>query len=1628
MTAPRQKDASDRPPRKLVEEFGALRSRVDDLERANAEHAEFSEAYRALIDNSAQGLVIIQDGRVVFANRKMVDITGYRIEEMKAKSANQVREFIHPEDREAVWNRHSERLAGKTLEASCEFRGIRKGGEIRWLELHANRITYRSRVAIQAACVDITDRIEAAQELAQSEQRYRALFEAAPIGIGLAALSGRVVAVNKAMEDLFGYTTEELRHLDISSLYENPEGRGTLLKRLEQDRYVSSFPARVRHKNGRLVDVQIGASLVQSGGQTLLQTMCTDVTKQKQAQAALWESEARYKTLVEGVPVSILVLQDGKYVYANAIGAQRLGYEDASEVVGKEPLKTIDPTLHATIRERIRRTAAGEHNAPMELKIVTKRGVTRWMESASLPITLNGQPATLIVGQDITDRKEAEDALRESEGQLTRAQEVAHVGSWFLDIQSLRLTWSDETYRIFGLPIGIPMTDEAFLDCIHPGDFARQQEAWAKALQGAPYDIEHRIVRGDKVRWVRERAKVEHDTDGKPVRAIGTVQDITDQKMAILALEESEKKFRVIANYTYDLELWVGTDGGLLWMNPAVERFTGYTVEECKAMSDFPARLVHGEDRAHILGLYQEACRGRSGNDIHFRVVHRNGSFIWVSASWQPVYDVGGVCLGWRCSLRDVDDRVRTETALREATMRQMEAVRAGNVGLWDWNVLSNKVNYSAEWKRQIGHEEDEIGDELAEWQNRVHPDDLPRTLDEVQKSIAEATQNFQAEFRFRHQDGSYRWILARGSVLQDKTGRSVRMYGSHVDITERKEMEQALLEEKNRAQSYLDIAGVMMIALDVNGNVTLANRKTMEILGCEQDDIVNKNWFDHFIPARIREEIKSVYQRLISGELESLECCENSLLAKGGEERTIAWHNTCLKDTGGMICGTLSSGVDITEQKKAAAALERHRAELQAIYDHSPVMMCVLRDDGQMLYANRAFAAFTRMHEANPKTGRPGTVLGCIYALTDPRGCGFGEKCQECPLRLALENTLRTGNAHHLIEYRSILEQEDGRREVVLLGSTTLIHDGEEPNLLLCLQDITSRVEAEQRVRRTTELLSAIREAQLLYITGGAIKDVYEALLSTLIRMTDSEYGFLDEVSEDEQGMYKRSLALSNIAWDEASRLLYRDLVEHNLEFRNLNNLAGAPAVTGKLVIANDPAQDPRSGGIPRGHPPLKAFMGIPLYFGGQVVGVVGVGNRPGGYDEQTALFLEPLVLTCAGLIEAGRNSRRERQYVDALRESEGTARALLDTPGLSVLLMDPQGTMLDLNRTLAEILGLPKEKLVGRSIWDHSPASLVQQRQEYLDRVLQTKQPCRHEECDNGRWSDVVLHPILDSGGRITRIVVVATDVTDRRDAEKEAQDRQAELLHVSRLTTLGEMASGLAHELNQPLSAILNYGAACSHLASAGQPDLQRIAKNIERIVNQADRAKDIMGRIRDFAQRRQVSWSVVDLNRAATSVIDLLSWEIRQKGIQADLKLDDQLPPTWADAIQIEQVLLNLVRNAIEAMDEPEVEVRNLTIRTRASRAGTTLIKISDTGIGLPAESPERVFDAFFSTKKEGLGIGLSISRTIMEMHNGSLEATSNVDGGSTFIMRLPIVTVREDWQCKATTDNARHQTE
>ncbi len=380
------------------------------------------------------------------------------------------------------------------------------------------------------------------------------------------------------------------------------------------------------------------------------------------------------------------------------------------------------------------------------------------------------------------------------------------------------------------------------------------------------------------------------------------------------------------------------------------------------------------------------------------------------------------------------------------------------------------------------------------------------------------------------------------------------------------------------------------------------------------------------------------------------------------------------------------------------------------------------------------------------------------------------------------------------------------------------------------------------------------------------------------------------------------------------------------------------------------------------------------------------------------------------AGIEGVLRDISERKRVEDRLRESEERYRRLYEDNPVMYFTVDASGQVLSVNRFGAEQLGYTASELIGQSVMQVVfPADRDSVRAQ-LERCVAHLNETFHWEFRKVRrdgsvfWVKETARAVQSSDGRPVALIV-CEDITARKRAEEAAHQHATELAHVARLSTMGEMAAGLAHEINQPLAAIVNYTRGAQRRLRAGTMQTPALLAALEEISALGLRAGGIIRRMRDFVRKQTPIYEWIDLNTLVRDIGSLTEPEARQHAVIITYDLAPDVPPVRADRIQIEQVVLNLMRNAIEAMERTDVGEKALTVTTRAPAVNAVEVAISDTGVGLTPEQLEGAFEPFFTTKPHGLGLGLGISRSIVEAHGGRLWATAAVPHGTTFRFRL-----------------------
>jgi PAS domain S-box-containing protein len=546
------------------------------------------------------------------------------------------------------------------------------------------------------------------------------------------------------------------------------------------------------------------------------------------------------------------------------------------------------------------------------------------------------------------------------------------------------------------------------------------------------------------------------------------------------------------------------------------------------------------------------------------------------------------------------------------------------------------------------------------------------------------------------------------------------------------------------------------------------------------------------------------------------------------------------------------------------------------------------------------------------------------------------------------------------------------------------------------------------------------ISRVQSRFIHAVAPAEVFDPLLTDLLEVTGSEYGFIAEVLDDtaDGHRYLRIAVLTDVSWDEATRAIYarHRSGERPVEFHNLATLFGAAVTSGAPVIANDPANDPRRGGLPKGHLALNAFLGVPLFHGGAMVGMVGLANRPGGYDEALVEFLAPLFASVGAILGAVGLERARTAAEQALRASEERLRTTFEMAAVGIAHVSPAGRFLRVNRKLCEIFGLPAERMLQLgyadiTVPDDLPGDNAQVQRMLAGELSGYMGQKRYRHADGHViWANLSVALVRDAAGAPDYFIAVVEDITGRKQVEAAMLAAQAaERANAAKTQFLSHMS----HELRTPLNAVLGFAQlllldGADPLTAAQRIKLRHIEDAGAHLLAMID---DVLDLTRIESGGLALSPETVALPALAREAVALLAGAAHEAGVEVEIAPPGDAASAdhlHADHLRVRQVLVNLLGNAIKYNRRGG----RATLGWAASADGAAVrIEVRDTGLGLTAEQRAHLFEPFNRlgaerSQVQGTGIGLVVTQRLVLLMGGRIEVESEPGVGSCFAVELP----------------------
>jgi len=716
-----------------------------------------------------------------------------------------------------------------------------------------------------------------------------------------------------------------------------------------------------------------------------------------------------------------------------------------------------------------------------------------------------------------------------------------------------------------------------------------------------------------------------------------------------MALRLSEEKYRELINGMNDSAWVIDFDAKFIDVNNAAVKVLGYSREELLSMG--PIDIYGNLTKEQILNL----IKNMPADHIQvFETVHiaKDGTKIPVEISSSLVTYNGKQAI--LSIARDITERKRLEDALRESE----EMFRAISTCAKDAIVVVSRTGEVVYWnpaaEQVFGYSQEEaVGKNVLNLLVPPRDHGFQRSFFELVES-SQMLQGEILEFTALRKDGK-EFPAELSAALMPFKGK-VCLLGIVRDVSERKKAEAKLLaserkyrrlfkelknaekqlrEERDRAQKYLDVAEVMLVALNIKGQVTLLNRKSCEILQCKAEEELGKNWFDNFVPKEIRANLKKYFKLLVSGKAELPKYHENPVLSKNGDIRLIGWNNTLLRDRRGRIIGTLSSGEDITERRQAEEAVLRSKKEWEQTFDSVPDLIAILDNQYRIVRVNKAMAQRLGM-----------TPDQCIGLKCYEYVHGTSAPPEFCPHA----KTLQDGQEH-------VAEVHEDRLGGDFLVSITPMHDehGRITGSVHVARDITELETAKQKLvdalsashQRQAEV-SALLEASKAVLTYSKFSEAAKAIFSSCKELLGATVGYVALLSADKKDNEVLFLDSGGLPCN----------VDPSLPMPIQGLLAKAYS-TGKAVYCNDFLNSEWAGLMPKGHVALKNFLFAPLRIGNEIVGLIGVANKSGDFTDRDAQMatafaeIASVALSNSRMLEKlEENEKKLKEYSEHLEE----------------------------------------------------------------------------------------------------------------------------------------------------------------------------------------------------------------------------------------------------------------------------------------------------------------------------------------------------------------------------------------
>lgn len=1289
----------------------------------------------------------------------------------------------------------------------------------------------------------------------------------------------------------------------------------------------------------------------------------------QQALITLSESERQLQQMVDAVPVRIWrTTPAGSPVYFNKRYQDYLrsvipNFDDLQEPSLDHFIRElIHPEDIAGVRRTMRNCFETGDGAVMRFRWLEKDGAYRWAECRVEPRRDENGVVVQWYGAstDIDDEVRAQEALRDRERRLQQLVDAVPAMIWSATGEGrpafVNKRFTDVT--------GTTLEDNAgpdgsrTLTVIHPDDRGAAAQAISDGFKaGTPISMRFRQVRRDgSYRWTETRAEPLRDESGAILQWYGVSTDVHDTVTAQEALREREQELSQLVNMMPVFIRRMTPKGEPIFFNKRLLDFFGLEGNPSEldkpGMSRLAAAihsLVHADDAAKLLETARQSFASGKPFSMKYRMRRADGAYRWVDTRAEPLQNQSGAILQWYVISLDIDDQMRAEEALRRSERQLQQLVDAVPAMIWSTTPQGTATYLNKRFTDVTGAVVEDLftPDGSPAPLNVAHPDDVAASAEERDRAFAAGTP-YVLRYRQIRRDGTYRWTETRGEPLRDDSGAIIQWYGVSVDIDDLVKAQDALRRSERQLQQLIDTVPAVVWCTTPEGIPCYLNKRGRDITGLSVEDLIAPDG-SRFLQV-VHPDDRGAFDQSLAGSFKA----GTSFVGRYRQRRSDGSHRWVesraepLRDDSGDIVQWYGVTVDIDDQVRLYSELEERESRIRRLID-SDVLGIVFWDlNGTLIDANDAFLHMVQYDREDLKAGLD------WFAMTPP-------DWQEVHASEEAEELAKTGKmqAREKEYFR-----KDGSRVPVLIGAACF--EGKQDQGIAYILDLTERKRAEAALQDRERELSQLVDVVPINIARLAPNGDPEFYNKRLI-----DFLGRDVTDLDKPGVTRVDTVMTTtIHPDDA--LGVAEAFNHS--------------------IAN-------------GEPFLRKFRhrradGVYRWVEGRIAPLR---NQEGAVLQWYAVSLD-----IDDLVNAE----------EALRQSERELSQLVNMLPVFIRRLTPKGEPIFFNKRLVDFIGMDLAQIGTPGISrlapavedfvhpDEAPTLLASIRRSVATGVGYAMKYRMRRADGVYRWLETRAEPMRNHDGTIAQWYVVSIDVDDEvraQHAEEALRETSDKLAKATQAASLAELSASIAHEVNQPLAAIVANSHACQRWLESDPPHLARAQTTVERIIRDANSAADVVSRIRALFRQAVEPKNSAPLPIVIAEARDLMAEEAARRRVRMDIDIENNLPRVTLDRVQVQQVLVNLIRNGMEAMDSITSEK---VLGLRARRMGNMVqTEVHDRGRGI--DSPEKIFEPFYTTKEQGMGMGLAISRSIVESHGGRLWAEGNGSGGATFIFTLPI---------------------